>query len=120
MSPRVAIAFAGALILWGCGGPAKPKPTPQKGAEICANGIDDNGDGKVDCADPFCFRDKSCASSGEDCGNGIDDNADGLTDCDDAQCVGLPGCTAAGGGTGTGGGGGTGTGGGGGGAGTGG
>jgi len=31
--------------------------------EICANGIDDDGNGLVDCADLACFGDPSCASN---------------------------------------------------------
>lgn len=54
--------------------------------EDCTNGIDDNGDGLVDCADPDC---PPCSS--EVCNNGVDDDGDGLVDCDDPDCFGI-GC----------------------------
>ena len=44
------------LSLWillaaiGCSGGAEPEPV----GELCANGSDDDGDGKVDCADTDC------------------------------------------------------------------
>ena len=46
------------------------------GAELCANGADDDCDGFVDCADPQCTADPACAEPcdgdsicepGEDC-----------------------------------------------------
>ena len=52
--------------------------------EDCFNEKDDNGDGRIDCDDPYCFVHKSCIP--EDCSNKIDDNDDGFTDCDDAAC----------------------------------
>ncbi|MFA5625225.1 MAG: trypsin-like serine protease [Bradymonadales bacterium] len=59
-------------------------------AENCTNGIDDNGDGLVDCDDPKCVDKKICQA--EDCYNGIDDNGDGLVDCDDPKCADLLRC----------------------------
>ncbi len=75
------------------------------GAEICANGTDDDGDGLVDCLDPDCDG-QTCAIAGggsgtcqsnncvaclpvtEVCSNGIDDDCDGLVDCADLDCNG--------------------------------
>ncbi len=51
--------------------------------EICDNGIDDDGDGWIDCSDTECFNLSFCV---EICDNGIDDNGDGLIDGDDPQC----------------------------------
>jgi hypothetical protein len=51
------------------------------GHEICVNGIEDNGDSLVDCADPTCTQHEACVF--EDCSNGIDDDGDGLVDCAD-------------------------------------
>ncbi len=51
--------------------------------EICDNGIDDDGDGWIDCSDSECFYLEFCY---EDCENGIDDNGNGLVDGDDPQC----------------------------------
>ena len=52
--------------------------------EDCFNGKDDNGDGRIDCNDPYCFVQKQCIP--EDCFNKIDDNENGLVDCDDSAC----------------------------------
>ncbi|MEZ4469073.1 MAG: hypothetical protein R3F43_32725 [bacterium] len=56
----------------------------------CFNGLDDDGDGPVDCADPDCRSNPSCFETPEDCGNGVDDNGDERIDCDDVLC--LPTC----------------------------
>lgn len=53
--------------------------------EDCTNDIDDNGDGRIDCEDPYCFVLKQCIP--EDCNNKIDDNENGLLDCEDPQCA---------------------------------
>ncbi|MBI3185237.1 MAG: hypothetical protein HYZ28_24125 [Myxococcales bacterium] len=91
MSRASLAAWAGvAVLLWACA-PPPVKPPPSK-AEVCTNGVDDNGDGKTDCADPTCFKNPSCAMSSEDCSNGVDDNGDGNADCKDASCAGAPGC----------------------------
>ncbi|MEL6122644.1 MAG: vWA domain-containing protein [Bacteroidota bacterium] len=57
--------------------------------EDCTNGIDDDGDGIVDCDDPDCAQSAECVLQGstfEICGNGLDDDGDGLSDCDDPDC----------------------------------
>jgi hypothetical protein len=46
--------------------------------ESCTNGLDDDGDGKVDCLDPDCFGDAICQVVFEVCGNTIDDDRTGL------------------------------------------
>jgi hypothetical protein len=70
--------------------------------EICDNGLDDNGDGYIDCDDMMCDCIEICGngldddqdgeideidcieeSSGEICGNYIDDDGDGLIDYED-------------------------------------
>ncbi|MGR3310341.1 MAG: hypothetical protein ACUZ77_06155, partial [Candidatus Brocadiales bacterium] len=60
---------------------------PPCSTEDCTNGTDDDGDGLVDCLDPDCLP---CPA--EDCTNGIDDDGDGLVDCNDTDC---PSCTLA-------------------------
>lgn len=45
-------------------------------AEICGNGIDEDGNGFIDDGCP------------EDCSDGIDNNGNGLVDCDDPECAG--------------------------------
>ena len=59
----------------------------------CTDGVDDDGDGLVDCADPDCAADPACsgdddtsAGPAEDCTNGVDDDADGDVDCADPDC----------------------------------
>ena len=57
--------------------------------EICGNGRDDDGDGRVDCADEACATDPSCRARevlAEDCGNCRDDDGDGLVDHEDPRC----------------------------------
>jgi|GEM_PF-1972505 len=64
------------------------------GAEDCINGIDDDGDGQVDCDDVDCVNDPNCVAPGVElfCANNIDDDGDGLTDCADPDCVNDPAC----------------------------
>jgi hypothetical protein len=66
-------------------------PYCQPRFEDCANGDDDDLDGRVDCEEFDCLYADGC---GEDCANGIDDNADGRTDCDDVRCVDAVACSA--------------------------
>ena len=64
-------------------------PTP----ENCTNGVDDDGDGLIDCEDTDCDLDPACAGPPpENCTNGTDDDGDGLADCDDPDCSGAPSC----------------------------
>jgi len=60
------------------------------GPEYCTNGVDDDGDGLVDCDDPQCAMAPTCLF--EDCTNGLDDDGDGLADCDDPDCATAPSC----------------------------
>jgi hypothetical protein len=62
------------------------------GPELCANRIDDDGDGATDCDDPDCTANPSCAPAAENCTNGVDDDGDGATDCDDSDCAAEPAC----------------------------
>ena len=64
-------------------------------AENCGNGLDDDGDGRADCADADCASTAACQSASENCGNGLDDDGDGLVDCDDADCHFVTVCTTA-------------------------
>ena len=57
--------------------------------EICDNGIDDDGDGAVDCVDREC---PACPDKAEICDNGTDDDDDGLADCDDDDCADAANC----------------------------
>ena len=85
--------------------------------EICGNGIDDDGDGLIDCDAPECFgqycpevcddgwdndgdsfvdcADTDCPPCPELCDDGLDNDRDGLVDCDDPDCAGDPVCAGA-------------------------
>ncbi len=65
------------------------------GVEICDDGIDNDGNGLIDCDDFACLFDFSCLL--EDCTNGVDDNGDGAIDCDDITCILDPACFGGGG-----------------------
>ncbi len=56
----------------------------------CGDGLDDDGDGNIDCADVDCFSSNQCTL--EICNNGIDDDNDGWVDCSDSECYTLHGC----------------------------
>lgn len=60
--------------------------------EHCANGLDDDGNGLADCADPVCAHSFVCVH--EICDNDLDDNFDGLVDCVDPTCASQPHCQA--------------------------
>ncbi len=68
------------LLATGCEAPARVA-----GAEICTNGIDDDGNGAIDCADASCQARTVCQA--EICGNNIDDDGDGRFDCADSDCA---------------------------------
>ncbi|MEM7244486.1 MAG: hypothetical protein AAF533_04045 [Acidobacteriota bacterium] len=51
----------------------------------CDDGIDNDGDGLVDCVDDDCVDDRVC---GEICYDGVDNDDDMLVDCDDPDCDG--------------------------------
>lgn len=58
--------------------------------ENCADSVDNDGDGKVDCADSECMDNPICPD--ENCGDGQDNDSDGAIDCMDDDCVEEPGC----------------------------
>ena len=61
--------------------------------EICDDGIDNDTDGLLDCADFDCVGNPSCLV--EICDNLVDDDADGTIDCADSDCIGtFPSCGA--------------------------
>jgi hypothetical protein len=79
---------------------AKPTETD------CSDGIDNDGNGLTDCADPSC-EGLSCGTgcgchAGQKvelaCHDGLDNDSDGLIDCADPDCLGKscgPGCACA-------------------------
>jgi hypothetical protein len=61
--------------------------------ENCTNHVDDNCDGRIDCADPGCFGAPACSHPGQEiCNNNLDDDGDGLVDCADPDCAGSLAC----------------------------
>ena len=68
-------------------------PTAEVPQEIPDNGIDDDGDGLVDCEDPACFYVEECFEVS--CSDFIDNDEDGFTDCEDVDCYNSVYCTAA-------------------------
>jgi RTX calcium-binding nonapeptide repeat (4 copies) len=66
-------------------------PPPPPGGAQCEDGVDNDGDGQIDMADPECSSptDNSEDGSGGDtprCQDGIDNDGDGLIDLDDPDC----------------------------------
>jgi hypothetical protein len=77
---------------------------PSSEPEVCDDGIDNDGDNKVDCADKKdCNSDPACSGGGggtpEVCDDGTDNDGDGRTDCDDRDCRNDPACNGGGGGS---------------------
>ena len=50
----------------------------------CTDGVDNEGDGDIDCADSECATSFGC---GEVCDDGTDDDFDGNADCRDSECA---------------------------------
>lgn len=62
--------------------------------ENCTDGVDNDGNSLIDCADPDCQNQPQYPACGETlCGDGNDNDADGSADCEDSDCFGLAGCT---------------------------
>lgn len=59
-------------------------PAPE---QACFDLVDNDGDGRIDCADPDCRPRGACFDHPEDCENGVDDNGDNWADCDDVLCL---------------------------------
>ena len=73
----------------GCGGSCVGPVT-----EVCDDGLDNDNDGLIDCADVDCFGHPDCVGPGFEfnCANGLDDDLDGAVDCDDFDCFFDPVC----------------------------
>ena len=84
------------LMFWGCGDDSSKDGdarVPENTAERCQDGIDNDGNGHVDCKDEGCKAFAFCqeAEEGKEntlvaCQDGIDNDGDGLVDCDDTDC----------------------------------
>ncbi len=60
--------------------------------ENCSNGIDDNGNGLIDCNDPEC-QFAATLEKGCNCDDGMDNDSDGQIDIYDADCASYYGLT---------------------------
>jgi hypothetical protein len=89
---RAYSAYSGVTFTVDAAGAGDPPPP----AEVCDNGVDDDGDGSVDCADADCAADPACAPGGPTCGDGTCDvgescdGRNGTTSCS-ADCPGVTG-----------------------------
>jgi subtilisin-like proprotein convertase family protein len=57
----------------------------------CRNGVDNDNDTLIDCADPNCATDPFCIPESA-CNDNVDNDLDGLKDCLDPNCDGIQGC----------------------------
>src|SRR5260221_856942 len=56
--------------------------------EICNDGKDNNGDGKIDCNDAYCnYSATPLIEKGCNCFDGIDNDVDGKIDIDEPKCA---------------------------------
>jgi hypothetical protein len=63
-------------------------------SEVCNDGLDNDCDGFVDCADSDCSANPACGPIcvPEVCNDGVDNDCDGLSDCADPDCSVNPAC----------------------------
>ena len=92
MGPRVDLGGSdlGGSDLGGTDGGGGPSPFGENANQTCADGIDNDGDGFLDCIDRGCELRWVCAfeANNVDCADGMDNDGDGMIDCDDEQCQG--------------------------------
>jgi len=80
---RDAIAVAQAIDAPPSGAAFTLIPPPPSATAECSNGIDDDGDGKIDSSDPGCpfaGDNRELDDPTPQCSNGVDDDNDGKTD----------------------------------------
>ena len=78
-------------------GSGSSTPLGPGGETICDDGFDNDGDGKVDCADPNCHGAQGTGGTCEyqeelTCNDSFDNDADTFTDCLDEDCYENPAC----------------------------
>ena len=70
-----------------------PERLLEQTEELCSDGVDNDDNGKVDCADTSCKQFDFCLEDTEArCIDGRDNDADGRTDCQDPDCCSQPTC----------------------------
>jgi hypothetical protein len=69
-----------------------PDTGPEPQPENCIDGLDNDLDGRSDCADSDCDAAGACQTGPEICGNNFDDDRNGVADCADAACRGVDPC----------------------------
>lgn len=87
MNLRLRPTCATLFLLLGACTAATDYPVPTRegaSAATCANGVDDDLDGRVDCLDPDC--DGRCDELGDRCADGRDNDGDGRLDGLDPGC----------------------------------
>ncbi len=83
--------------------PVNPADPNNPTGNICADGIDNNNNGLVDCQEPACQSSPLCAETPTNpnidqvnnlpvCADGIDNDGSGASDCGDAKCATYPAC----------------------------
>jgi hypothetical protein len=79
------------------------QPTAESGPEACADGVDNDNDGWIDCVDldcqpggepnPSCVPDGQPEADDNRCADGIDNDENGFKDCADFSCSDNPDVT---------------------------
>jgi len=91
---KLALGAVALLLAVACGRTVMWPGEVPPGQENCVNGLDDDGDGLIDCQDPDCSSNPACQSRPEVCDNGLDDDGDGFVDCQDPDCKSDPNCSS--------------------------
>ncbi|MGV7223149.1 MAG: hypothetical protein ACQ9MH_16660 [Nitrospinales bacterium] len=78
------------------GGGTLPPPPPPPPAEICNDGVDNDQDGQIDCADSDCSNASNCNTPviETNCSDGVDNDQDGQIDCADSDCDSASNCNS--------------------------
>ncbi len=63
-----------------------PGPGSLGGDEVCDDGVDNDGDLRVDCVDPDCGGIGGCETQEVSCADDEDNDGDALADCADPSC----------------------------------
>jgi len=84
------LAFVGLLFI-GCGDDDATTSVPSIETS-CSDGIDNDQDGQIDCADGDCAGNAACPTTETSCSDGVDNDNDGLIDCLDGDCATDPAC----------------------------